>query len=720
MTMKNSLPLICTLFVSTQAFAQAPERRLVEMPDQRTYFSKTYYNEADNTYKAVISAGHIHYLADDGTFQDINTNLRLDERGVYYIIDSGLYNVAFAAAIGKGNWDVAYEVPKPLQPKFFDPGKPAPLTRIRWKVLSYGYFDASRNRYQIIDYAQSVPPVVSGSVIAYPQIFAGMDIRYACDNTRLKEEIVLSQTARKTLPDPVKYSLSRNNTYFVVAMEFLITPNNTKVLAHASSGRVPIDINKSLAFSGEEPVDFEDEHGTVPFFFQKDYAYAAVDSLTDFSNRVNVKRIFYSQDGKTYLLIGVPWNWINSVPAGDLIIDPTTSITDNRDVRLMDGGFYGTGASLSIGKNAGVNKSRSLVSFNVSSILASATVLNAQMKLYYYSAVGSTWGDRWVQAHQLYASWAETQANRDNRRTGVPWKVQYGKIGGGSDSLTTDANGTMESTMLFQSGQTNTWKTWDLSRLTQQWVATPSSNFGVLLWAAPVGTTSEDTDHMTLWFRSSEYSNSTYWPKLEVTYSTQAKTVYFLKDHLGSVRATVLDSNGTATVVAYDDYDPWGYPLTLRTKAYGGLDTTQAKAVAKNKFTGKERDDDYAINLDYFGARSYDWLRGQWISVEPLAEKYPSLSPYAYVANNPVNAIDDDGKDIINKTKRPVAIIGDDNVGYSKTVMRYKVLGNNQNSNVNYDGKGGWTWDNIYKKVSFLGVRFYSGILPKMNGESSG
>jgi hypothetical protein len=33
--------------------------------------------------------------------------------------------------------------------------------------------------------------------------------------------------------------------------------------------------------------------------------------------------------------------------------------------------------------------------------------------------------------------------------------------------------------------------------------------------------------------------------------------------------------------------------------------------------------------------------------VDPLSEKYPSLSPYVYVADNPVNAIDPDGEDII-------------------------------------------------------------------------
>jgi len=36
-----------------------------------------------------------------------------------------------------------------------------------------------------------------------------------------------------------------------------------------------------------------------------------------------------------------------------------------------------------------------------------------------------------------------------------------------------------------------------------------------------------------------------------------------------------------------------------------------------------------------------------WLSVDPLAEKYPTLSPYTYVANNPINTIDPDGRKII-------------------------------------------------------------------------
>jgi RHS repeat-associated protein len=66
---------------------------------------------------------------------------------------------------------------------------------------------------------------------------------------------------------------------------------------------------------------------------------------------------------------------------------------------------------------------------------------------------------------------------------------------------------------------------------------------------------------------------------------------------------------------------------------------------SKYQFTGKEHDKEN--NLEYFGARKYDADIARWTSIDPMREKYPSLTPYNYAANNPVFFIDPDGRDII-------------------------------------------------------------------------
>ena len=62
-------------------------------------------------------------------------------------------------------------------------------------------------------------------------------------------------------------------------------------------------------------------------------------------------------------------------------------------------------------------------------------------------------------------------------------------------------------------------------------------------------------------------------------------------------------------------------------------------------FTGKERDEE--TGYGYFGARYMDYeLMAMWLSVDPMADKYPGVSPYAYCALNPVKLVDPDGRDI--------------------------------------------------------------------------
>ena len=65
-------------------------------------------------------------------------------------------------------------------------------------------------------------------------------------------------------------------------------------------------------------------------------------------------------------------------------------------------------------------------------------------------------------------------------------------------------------------------------------------------------------------------------------------------------------------------------------------------------FTGKEKDEE--TGYGYFGARYMDHeLTTMWLSVDPMADKYPSISPYVYCAWNPVKLVDPDGREAIDE-----------------------------------------------------------------------
>ena len=66
---------------------------------------------------------------------------------------------------------------------------------------------------------------------------------------------------------------------------------------------------------------------------------------------------------------------------------------------------------------------------------------------------------------------------------------------------------------------------------------------------------------------------------------------------------------------------------------------------ARYTFSGKERDEE--TGYSYFGARYYNSSYSIWLSVDPMSDKYPSLSPYAYCGNNPVKLVDPNGMEIV-------------------------------------------------------------------------
>ncbi|NND34481.1 MAG: hypothetical protein HKN76_17985, partial [Saprospiraceae bacterium] len=107
---------------------------------------------------------------------------------------------------------------------------------------------------------------------------------------------------------------------------------------------------------------------------------------------------------------------------------------------------------------------------------------------------------------------------------------------------------------------------------------------------------------------------------------------FYHSDHLGST-AYVTDLTGT--IRQFTSYQPFGKTFVQQ------KNTPESQPYL---FNSKELDEN--TGLVYFGARYLDSESSVWQNVDPLAEKYPSISPYAFVGQNPVNYIDPDGKKI--------------------------------------------------------------------------
>ena len=106
---------------------------------------------------------------------------------------------------------------------------------------------------------------------------------------------------------------------------------------------------------------------------------------------------------------------------------------------------------------------------------------------------------------------------------------------------------------------------------------------------------------------------------------------YFIADHLGSTRVVL---NNAGSVVERYDYYPYGEIVPVSVASSGNTDYL---------YTGKESQNAlFGINWYDSGAR-FQTTDGIFTGIDPLAEKYYHISPYAYCAGNPVNLVDPQG-----------------------------------------------------------------------------
>jgi len=172
-------------------------------------------------------------------------------------------------------------------------------------------------------------------------------------------------------------------------------------------------------------------------------------------------------------------------------------------------------------------------------------------------------------------------------------------------------------------------------------------------------------------------------------YSSNTNQYFFYINHLGSSSwITYTDGSVTQHLQSL----PFGEPF---------IDQRATSYDIRFKFTGKEMDTE--TGYQYFGARYYDSDLSVWLSLDPLADKYPMISSYAYVFNNPINLIDRWGLEGENPEKFGLGKkIGNWVSGNAWRNKANKIIGSNSNyTNVKDNG------DNITSEVYATSNGYY-------------
>ncbi|MCC7354185.1 MAG: DNRLRE domain-containing protein [Anaerolineae bacterium] len=259
---------------------------------------------------------------------------------------------------------------------------------------------------------------------------------------------------------------------------------------------------------------------------------------------------------------------------------------------------------------------------------ANATVLRAKLSLYQWGYAGTS--TLRAETYLLNKPFTDSQATWNQSSTGIPWLVA------GANGIPGDRSGIPASSTVMYTGIG--WREFDLTGIVRDWLANPSAWYGFKMHAA-----GNPTDATVAYFYTSDQTDVTLRPKLEIVYTTGTVTATNTPANTATPTRTPANTatptrtpTGTPTRTASNTATPTRTPTTAPTST-----PTPTTAPATGTLDG-------LVFWDWNGDTLYtpgeaplagalitlklnNQTIGQWVTDEDGTFRFANLAPGTYV-----------------------------------------------------------------------------------------
>lgn len=473
----------------------------IEIVARRSAYAK-HYQIGPGQFRAVISAAPMHYLDENGRWQDIDTSITELPDGTF-TSEANSFKVHFPARLGLAGAitadATAYPATAPLwqragvQGAREEPIDVAASSRdfsVAWTPQAMAFSDEKGHTTLIANVA-ATDGEVQDNVIRYPEAFPNTTEEFRVLPAGFKHNLILS-----ALPKPPGDSISALD----YSGELALPPG----IALFVDG-----VEQEGDFTTGSSIELRDQQGEIVGYLMAPYVYEQDDPR----QMVRGTYAIHRETGRITLTVRTPLVWLTDPNRTyPVVIDPGVYIGFWSDTCIIEGkpnDNFGDYINMLIGYDPDPSwlAERALVVWDVGALPEDATINSAHTELYLLEYGGLSTCD--ISTHRVTSDWLWNQVTWNERYIGASWSTPGG-----------DYDPTPDATTSVGTNVDNWISMEDITSLVTGWHNGTYTNYGVLYKKD-----TESGSYNERYFAQYSYGGDSYAPRLYVNYTVPITTL---------------------------------------------------------------------------------------------------------------------------------------------------------------------------------------------------